>query len=160
MLLTSMQIQREMSFDSDKKHKMSSCFEGSGRSRGLMPGGKVFQTLNEAVTLSNVGPGMYDLSQCPSFMGRQIISPTMNDKRYRANRTRDAFARDMKSQQRASTAPSMTRTGLSLMADSGRTSTPSPTPSQTPAPYVCTISPAERNHDIQSVRNLPDYPNR
>lgn len=148
-----------MSFDSGRKHKMSSCFEGSGRSRGLMPNGKVFQTLNEAATLSNVGPGMYDMSQSPSFMGRQIINPTINDRRYRANRARDAIAREMKSQHRASTAPSgVTRS--SLLTESIRLNTPSPTPAQIPQSGVCSISPAERNHDIQSVRNLPDYPNR
>ena len=160
----SCQIPRELTFDTTKKHKMSACFEGSGRDRALMPNAKVFQTLNEDVTLSNLGPGMYDLSNCPSFRGRQQINPTVNDRRYRANRARDAAGRELMSrQQRAVTAPSTlvtTSTFTGPSADRGRTSTPSPTAPFFMTTNQCSISPNERIRDIESVRNLPNYPNR
>mmetsp|Transcript_9400 Transcript_9400/g.14162 ORF Transcript_9400/g.14162 Transcript_9400/m.14162 type:complete len:254 (-) Transcript_9400:298-1059(-) len=139
-----------------KRVQHTSSFKTSGRERGLLSNAVLYQTLNEDKTMSNIGPGMYDLSQCPSYMGQQLISPTKSDRRYRAHRARDAQERDS----RPSTGESSPHNDKPRISDiflESRNSRPS-SPSPVSALFTqISFSPAERMMEIQSVRDLPDY---
>lgn len=153
------------------KQTLTSSFKNSGREKSLLTNGKYYQTLNEDKTMSNVGPGMYDLSPYPSYMGRQLINPTMNDYRYRQHREADY-------KNEHNTVHFIDRTKRLSMNDIiGKNSSLSSTTVQRPHTTSSvtqnqqTTSPnrvsikekqviSERNNDIQSVRALPQYPYR
>ena len=93
------------------------------------------------MSLANLGPGAYDIR--PSYMGQQLISPTVNDRRFRASRAD-------RPPSRAATPDSMTQSGH---ISSGRSSTPSFKREEKITPFT----PAELQHEIDTVRGLPDY---
>jgi hypothetical protein len=149
--------------------------------------GKYYQTLNEDKTMSNIGPGMYDLSPYPSYMGQQLINPTITDYRYRQHRENDERSQNTNS----STHFSERSKRLSMNDIFGKTSQtqsqaqqrphtssssliqhPS---SRSPGPAATTGAPvassgrltikekqvlSERKSDVQSVLNLPEYPQK
>lgn len=120
----------------------TSSFRNSGRERSLLlQNSNFYQTLNEDISLANLGPGSYDAR--PSYMGQQLISPTMNDRRFRASRAENR-------------PPSRAATPDSL---SGR-ATPtarSSTPSFRREEKIIPFTPTELKHEIDTVRALPNY---
>jgi hypothetical protein len=88
-LLTYAQIPRILSpvTTPSIQQKTTSSFKNSGREKTLLTNGKYFETLREEETMCNIGPGMYDVSPYPSYMGQQLINPTIIDYRYRQHCT-------------------------------------------------------------------------
>lgn len=136
----------------------------------MLTNGKYFQTLNEDKTMSNIGPGMYDLSPYPSYLGRQLINPTINDYRYRHHREAELKSehnsiRLIDNTKRVSMNDILGKN--SSFQSVQRPHTASSVPQQIP-PSNPTSSQRigikekqiiyERNDDIQSVRQLPAYP--
>lgn len=120
----------------------TSSFRNSGRDRSLLlQNSNFYQTLNEDVSLANLGPGSYDAR--PSYLGQQLISPTMNDRRFRASRIEN------RPPSRAATPDSLS----GHVTPTARSSTPSFKREEKTAPF----SPAELKHEIDTVRALPNY---
>lgn len=65
--------------------QVTSPFKSSGRSKQLLGDAQRFQTI--AYEGSNIGPGSYDAGA--SYIGRISVSPTANDRVFRANRAKD-----------------------------------------------------------------------
>lgn len=82
-------IPRIMSADpgSDRGKSITSSFKSSGRSKALMGDAILFQTKNEVLHMSNMGPGSHDT--VASFGGKLLISPNMRDPAYRARRLKE-----------------------------------------------------------------------
>lgn len=82
-------IPRIMSSDpgSDRGKSITSSFKSSGRSKALMGDAILFQTKNETLHMSNMGPGSHESVQ--SFGGKMLVSPHMRDPAYRARRLKE-----------------------------------------------------------------------
>jgi hypothetical protein len=147
----------------------------------LLTNGKYFQTLNEDKTMSNIGPGMYDLSPYPSYMGQQLINPTITDYRYRQHRETDQRTHDPNSTHLSEKSKRLSMNDIFGKNSQTQTQvlqrphTTSLTSSQSRAALAtATATPtvggrltikekqviSERKSDVQSVLNLPEYPQR
>lgn len=133
--------------------QVTSPFKSSGRKKALMEDSLRFQTLREDITTSHMGPGTYDA--VASYMGHQIVNPTLNDRTFRSHRMSDKedeiFRRTLHSQS----------SPTSASEQSARPWRDCPIRSSAEhhkaahSPIV--VSPEQLRQDILDVRGLPDY---
>lgn len=134
-------------------------FKSSGRDKQLMLDGKLWQTKRDDIMNSNLGPGSYDFQ--PSYMGQQIINPTLNDRHYRSH---------LRTSSRSGSVGSLgSHFGASLSQRSlSRQSVSSATPWRQSSSVksasvehhmeVCIpLTQEERERHAREVRNLPEY---
>lgn len=114
---------------------------------------------------------MYDISPYPSYRGQQLVNPTFSDRRYRNHRQHDDHNNsrrmsDYTHPRRPSMSEILGKTTQQQQQQHQRPHTSNATPSSSSSlsffnnQQITSISPSERLHDIEIVKNLPDYPQR
>jgi len=116
--------------------EISSSFKTSGRSKEIMDNCKYFKTTHEELKASNIGPGSYDY--VPSYMGQQMISPTIKDVTFRSK---------------------IIHPDNHLFPPKLTVKPPLPKlEKKVSKRQAVIVSEEERDYDVRSVRNLPELP--
>lgn len=104
---------------------------------------------------------MYDISPFPSYRGQQLITPSFSDRRYRNHRQHDDHHHSSRrmSDLHQTRRPSMNEILGKSIPQRPHTSAASFSTVSNNSQIV-TISPNERLHDIEIVKNLPEYPQK
>lgn len=109
---------------------------------------------------------MYDLTPFPSYMGQQLINPTLKDYRYRYHREHNYHSNERRGSEHHQQRPSMRQLMGKDIPKRPQTCSPSllssSASSNLPPSSSISIVQAqnEKLSEIESVRKLPDYPQR
>jgi hypothetical protein len=166
-----------------KQHQTTSSFKNSGREKSLLTNGKYYETLREEKTMSNIGPGMYDVSPYPSYMGQQLINPTIIDYRYRQH-SQGRHGHGSRSEERKERTKRLSMNDI-LLGGNKTAAVASSSSTHRPHTTTGTLSMTggtgtgtgggmsngrmgikdkqlltERKNEIENVQKLPEYPQR